>query len=149
VDKGCTAAQMIAAVRRGQAAGLRLSVMALVGLGGQERSREHATATAAALSAMSPRYVSLLTYIPVPGTPLAETISAGGFALLDDEACLREIRAILAGLECSHSVFRADHASNPLPLAGSLPRDKERLMAEVDAVLAGAAGVRPAWMRGL
>jgi radical SAM superfamily enzyme YgiQ (UPF0313 family) len=147
--KGCTAAEMVEAVRKAQAAGIRMSVMALVGLGGQAGTGEHARATAAALSAMNPRFASLLTYLPVEGTPLADEIASGRFALLDDRGCLEEIRAILERLDCDGTIFRADHASNPLPLAGNLARDKARLLAELGAALAGTARLRPGWLRGL
>ncbi len=147
--KGCTAAQMIAAARRASEAGLRVSVMALIGLAGRSGSERHAQATAAALSAMRPRFISLLTYIPVEGTEWARAVEAGEIELLDDREALRETRLILVGLDCPGAVFRADHASNPLPLGGNLPRDQERLLAELDAGLAGEERLRPLWLRGL
>jgi len=47
------------------------------------------------------------------------------------------------------AIFRTNHASNWLPLAGRLPRDREAILEVVDAALAGRAPLRAAWMRGL
>jgi hypothetical protein len=46
-------------------------------------------------------------------------------------------------------VFRTNHASNYLPLAGQLPRDSQRIVAAIDAALAGKIPLRPDWARGL
>ena len=47
------------------------------------------------------------------------------------------------------AVFRTNHASNYLPLGGNLPADRERILAAVDAALAGEVALRPEWARGL
>jgi hypothetical protein len=46
-------------------------------------------------------------------------------------------------------VFRTNHASNYLPLGGELPHDRERLLATLDAALAGRLRLRPESQRGL
>ena len=149
VGKGCTVGEMIAAVHRAQAAGIKMSVMALVGLAGREGTARHADATAMALNEMNPRFINLLTYIPVPDTPLWHDIRSGRLTALDDREALMEICRIVAGLECCGSLFRADHASNPLPLAGNLPRDKQSILTMLQATLAGRLALRPRWLRGL
>lgn len=148
IRKGCTVEDLVAAVRLAEDCGLRMSVMALVGLGGRAGSAAHAAGTAEALNRMEPRFASLLTFIPVEGTELHADL-AGRFFPLDDREALGEIRAVVAALSCRGTIFRADHASNPLPLAGTLPRDRERLLAEIDGALAGDRGLRPGWLRGL
>ena len=47
------------------------------------------------------------------------------------------------------TVFRTNHASNYLPLAGTLPEDRERLLSTLRAALSGAVPLRPEWSRGL
>lgn len=151
IGKNATAVQMIEAVRRAQAAGIRVSVIALLGLGGPELSLEHAAATGRAVSAMDPRYLSLLTLMLVPGTPLYQDWRAGTFHLLEPEAMLLELRQVIEHLDgLSGCIFRTNHASNYVPLAGTLPKDKARLLATLDAALArGRPALRPEAWRGL
>jgi len=46
-------------------------------------------------------------------------------------------------------VFRTNHASNYLPLAGTLPHDRERIVAVLEEALAGRIALRPESARGL
>jgi len=68
--KGETAARMVLAGVAAQEAGLRMSVMVLLGLGGAEGSDQHVERTADVLNDMQPRLLSALRVIPVPGTEL-------------------------------------------------------------------------------
>ncbi|MBI5480827.1 MAG: hypothetical protein HY906_18355 [Deltaproteobacteria bacterium] len=120
----------------------------LIGLGGRERSLEHARASAAAINRMAPTYAALLTYTPVPGSPLADEIAGGTFELPDPLDSIREIREFLAGLEC-RTYFTCNHASNYLPLTGRLPGAKAQLLALLDGALAGALPLKPEALRGL
>ena len=150
--KGETAAQMVAAGVAAQAAGLRMSVMVLLGLGGAAHTREHAAHTADALNRMQPRLLSALRVIPVAGTELHDAMVAGQFVPLTEHAAVRELRDILGALDLTSTVFRANHSSNVVPLEGRLPRDKPRLLEEMDVMLAGntldrtSPGPLPLWL---
>lgn len=133
--KGCTVHEMIDGCLRAQNAGLTVSVMVLIGLGGQELSALHARQTAEALNAMQPSLLSCLRLVPISGTALARRIADGSFTELTEEQSVRELRDILLSLELERTVFRADHSSNILPLAGRLPRDKARLLEELSELL--------------
>ena len=151
VDKGSTAAEMVAGVTRAKEAGMRVSVIALLGLGGTELSDQHADGTAEAVNAMDPQYLSMLTLMLVPGTPLHRQWRAGEFQLPEPEAMLAELRRVIAGTEgLSRCVFRTNHASNYVPLAGTLSRDKERLLDTLDGALGrGRGAFRPESWRAL
>lgn len=135
MGKGGTVRDMVDGCIRAQNAGLSVSVMVLVGIGGQELSAAHASQTAMALNAMQPALLSCLRLVPVPGTPLARRIADGSFVPLTQEQSVLELREILSGLDLARTVFRADHSSNILPLSGRLPRDAGRLLREIDELL--------------
>lgn len=151
VRKPETMERMVRAGQAMRAADVRYSVMALLGLGGVELSDVHAQDTAAVLSGADPDYIGLLTVMPVPGTPFHADIEAGRVVLPDPIGMVRELRTILVGLNVTAARFSANHASNYLPLTGELPADRDRLLSQVDRILAaGDAGLlKPEWRRGL
>ena len=131
VNKHESADEMIEAGRRAQAAGLRMSVMVLIGLAGKGRSLEHALATANAVNRMQPRLLSALRLVTTPNTPLYKS----GFNMIAEHTAMVELREMIQGLELDQTVFRADHSSNIVPLEARFPKDKERLLAQLDALL--------------
>lgn len=149
IVKGATIEEQVRAVKRAQAAGMKMSVMVLLGIAGRAASLEHARDTARVVSEMDPRFVSCLCVTPVPGTPLHADVESGAFELPSPPEILEELRALVEGLELSATVFRSNHASNWLPLGGRLPADKQRLLAAIDLARAGALPLKPDWMRGL
>lgn len=151
LDKGVDADEMIRVGKKAQAAGVRLSTMILLGAGGRARSLEHARASARVVNAIAPRFVSTLVMTPVEGTPLHDEDLAGRFDHLEPIELARELREFVAGLDLDGSIFRSNHASNYLALAGTFPKDKQRLVESLDRVLASpeAAPFRAEWMRGL
>jgi len=149
VRKGATADEMVEAVRRLQAAGIKASVIALLGLAGQEGREKHAAATADALNRMAPRYLSFLTLMVVPGTTLHRQMKRREFTLPRPPGLLAELRQMVDGLDLRGTIVRTDHASNYIPLEGRLPRDKERLLRKIDIALAGGRRLRSELFRGL
>jgi radical SAM superfamily enzyme YgiQ (UPF0313 family) len=149
VTKGATAAQIIAAGKRVRRAGITLSVTAISGLGGVPRWQEHALGTAAALSAMNPEYIGLLTLNLQPGTPLYADWQDGRFQTLTPLQAAAETRLLLEHLDSPGSVLRANHSSNYVNLAGTLNADTPALIARLDAAMEGQIPFRPEERRGL
>lgn len=151
LEKGVDSAEMIRVANKASEAGVKLSTMILLGAGGRALSLEHARASARVVNAIQPRFVSTLVMTPVEGTPLSEQAERGEVDELDPLELARELREFLAGLELDGTVFRSNHASNYLAIGGSLPKDKPRMLAGLDEVLAHPTRARfaPEWMRGL
>ncbi len=149
IAKGADFAAHVRAAERAREAGIALSAIFLLGAGGVARSQEHASASARLITAMDPAYVSALTLTVVPQTPIATLQARGQFVLPDIDAMLVELRVMVAESAPSHAVFRTNHASNYLPLAGVLPTDRARIVEVIDAALAGKIALRPEWRRGL
>ena len=150
--KGETAQIMIEAGQKAQSAGLRMSVMILLGLGGTERTHEHAANTAQALNQMQPRLLSALRVIPVPGTRLQQQVTKGNFHMLTEYDIVRELRAMVSRLQLRKTVFRANHSSNIIPIEARLPQEQHRLVAMLDQLLASdsldknSPGPLPMWL---
>lgn len=139
----------VTASARARAAGMAVSAIFLLGAGGVERSAEHAAGSARLATAMDPDYLAALTLTVVPDTPLAQRQAEGRFTLPDQAGLLRELRTFVAEAQPTNALFRTNHASNYLPLAGSLPADGARMAAVIDAALDGRVRLRPEWARGL
>jgi radical SAM superfamily enzyme YgiQ (UPF0313 family) len=151
IEKGVSANEMIAGISRAKEAGLLVSVIGILGIGGPNGSKRHAEKTGKVVSQMDPDYFSMLTLMLVPGTPLHRQCEAGEFQLLEPEEMLVELRQVIHNLDgLTYCVFRTNHASNYLPLRGTLPQDKGRLLGALDGAIArGREALRPEYWRGL
>ncbi len=135
VQKGATAAEIIEAGKKVKAAGMELSEYVLIGIGGRERSSEHAAASAAVLNAIDPDFIRLRTYIPIPGTPLYDDYRQGRFGLLSPHGALRETALLIENLDVASQLY-SDHNSNYAYVNGRLPGDKPAMLAVIDELLA-------------
>jgi radical SAM superfamily enzyme len=118
--------RMVDICRRVVEAGLNLSVMVVIGLGGRSRSLLHAEASARLVNEIGPSHTSLLNLL-LAHTPLAADPDYRDFGLAD---YFSEVAAFIARIEC-RTIFRANHASNPIALEGVLPRDQDRILSEI------------------
>ncbi len=149
IKKGVGTQQMLEAGVRLREAGMDLWVMILLGLGGREGSEQHILDTAAMMNEMRPRHLSALTLTLCPGTELYADYRAGKFQPITPVDSLREARLLVEKLEVDPLHFTCDHASNYVPLKGSLPEDREDFLARLDRALESGDGMRPEWLRGL
>jgi radical SAM superfamily enzyme YgiQ (UPF0313 family) len=151
IEKGASSAKMIEGVQKAKAAGILVSVIGILGLAGPDGSIDHARLTGEVVSRMDPDYFSMLTLMLVPGTPLYQQWQAGQFLLMEAEEMLAELRVIIQNLDgLTRCVFRTNHASNYLPLLGTLPEDKARLLKILDeALIQGKDALRLETWRGL
>ena len=139
----------VEAARKAREAGMKLSAIFLLGAGGTERSAEHARASAELATAMDPDYLAALTLTVVEGTPLAATQERMGWKLPEVEGLLEELRTFVTHARPTDAMFRTNHASNYLPLAGRLPADGQKIATVIDMALCGELPLRPEDMRGL
>ena len=149
IAKGSNFEEHVEAARRAHEAGMIISAIFLLGAGGTERSKEHAAGSAKLITEMDPEFVSALTLTVIPGTPIAKLQAQGKFALPSVTGLLEELRTIVTQASPTDAVFRTNHASNYLPLAGRLPQDRERIVAVLDRALAGDITLRSESSRGL
>ena len=151
IAKGANSHKFIEAGRKVKEAEITFSVTVILGLGGVEGSQKHALATAKVLSEIDPEYVGALTLSFVPGTPLYEQRERNEFHPLSPFQSLEELKLIIENSNFTDCFFSSMHASNYLSVRGRLPRDKEKMLSEIDKVLAARnpSLLRPEFLRGL
>ncbi len=150
IHKGATPDEMVEGCRRATEAGLKLSITVILGIGGKKLSLRHAKNTALLLNRIQPRYLSALTLMLGPCEHEYRASMGTGFEFTSPLEDVRELRELVANLETDKCIFRSNHASNYLALAGTLLGDKERLIEEIDAALKHPdICLRDEWMRGL
>jgi radical SAM superfamily enzyme YgiQ (UPF0313 family) len=149
IVKGNTFEDHAEAARRAHAAGMKISLIVLLGVGGLDRTEEHAQETARLVTEMDPEYLSALTLTVIPGTPLQRLVDRGRFELPPIPGLLRELQTIVRESRPSRALFRTNHASNYLPVEGRLPRDRERIVNAIDEAIRGEVPLRPEYWRGL
>ena len=147
VHKGFTARHCAEMGKKIKNAGMRLTVMVLLGIAGMERSLDHARATGEILSVMDPDHVAALTVIPVPGTPFWDQIERGELELPDERGMLVEMREMLAHTDLRGGTFASNHASNYLSVNVRFPEGKQEALDLIDSALQGRIGLKPEWMR--
>ncbi len=152
IRKGVTYDEMVEAGKKIRQAGILLSVTILLGLAGRTpQTREHALNTARILNEINPDYVGALTLMLVPKTVLYHRMKKGEFELPGPFEILDELRLIIENLDVQETEFRSNHASNYLPIKGRLPRDKGKMLALINDIIAknDRSYLRPDYLRAL
>jgi radical SAM superfamily enzyme YgiQ (UPF0313 family) len=134
IKKGAGKQDQIAAGRLLRAAGIENSSYVVLGIGGRERSLEHARQTAEALNAIEPDFVRLRTFVPKVNTPLLKEVERGSFVMLGPHEVLLETRRLIEALQAQTELV-SDHYTNYVNLHGRLPQDKPSLLSRIDEAL--------------
>lgn len=151
ITKGATQRRIIEVLTKTHTSGMKVSATVILGLGGSTYSDEHIDGTIALLNSAPVTYLSTLQ-LYLDETIVAEFHKKFGepFEALDDFAILREQERLISRLNPPQPVvFRSNHASNALALAGNLPRDREKLLLQLSEAMEGNRPLRPQFMRGL
>lgn len=148
-NKGVSRAEMLEAGLRLRNAGIDLWGIILIGLGGKPLSMENARETAKLINEMQPNHLSAMNYTPVEGTKLGNQALRGEFQVLSAKESLMETAELIRNLEVSRMHFTSDHASNYLPLKGTLNEDRDKLLRLIDGAIGGKVAVRSEASRGL
>jgi len=151
IGKGVSSDELVEAGKKVKGAGISFSLTIILGLGGIEGSKKHVFETAKILTEIDPDYAGALTLTLVPGTPLYEQWERNEFHPLSPFQSLEELRLIIENSNFTDCFFSSMHASNYLSIRGKLPRDKEKMLSELEKVLAARnpSLLRPEFLRGL
>jgi len=151
ITKGATQRGMSEVLHKAQAGGMKISATVILGLGGKKYSEEHIAGTIELLNSAPVTYLSTLQlYLDESSEEEFFRKHGEPFELQDDLAILKEQERLISGLNPPQSViFRSNHASNALALAGNLPGDRDKLLLQLREAILGCRSLRPHYIRGL
>lgn len=124
-------------IARMQKAGLIFNAHMMTGLAGKGRGIENAEATAEFFNRTKPAKIINFSIFHHKRAPLYRDIEAGRYTPADEQENLREERRLLELLEVPDLKYDGFHdAVLQLRFRGALPKDREKLLAQVDRALA-------------
>lgn len=140
INKGFSPDRMADLALLAREAGMKLSVTAILGLAGRSCSLEHARATAAWVNRVNPEFFSLLTLFHRHNEPFIQSLDQCSYGEL-----MLEAHELVQNLKPQKTILRSNHVSNFLNLAGSYPKDRERLIADVERAIQKAGQLSGFW----
>jgi radical SAM superfamily enzyme YgiQ (UPF0313 family) len=149
VTKGATGKSIIQACSKARKHGYVLSCMVILGLGGKKYSKMHTEDTARVLSEIAPDYVGALTLQLEDGVH-DEFMSKYGepFEFIDDLEVLDELERLVKDFSPKTPVvFRANHASNVYSVGGTMPQDREKMLALIHNLKSHPEMLKPKFLR--
>lgn len=132
INKGVTAEEVIAAGQKLKRCGIQTSVTLISGLGGRGKVKEHALSCAKLITEMNPEYASFLTLRLYEGTPMYDDVVEGRFERITPDEIVDEMEIFLTHVDSPGTVFRTNHASNYVVLAGDLNEDIPAMLKTLD-----------------
>lgn len=150
ITKGVGQEEIIESLNKATQSGLKVSATVILGIGGENYSKEHIEQTAKVINSTQVNYLSTLQLGLEEDAKENFYKHFNDHKPLDDFQILLEQKRFLELINPSNKIiFRSNHASNALHLAGTLPKDKERLSKEVDFALEmGQSALVPNQFRG-
>lgn len=136
IRKDVTAAQIIAAGQKLKRCGLKTSVTLISGLGGRKGIHNHAVKSAELINGMNPDFAAFLTLRLYPGTEMYDEVERGEMELITPDEIVEEMELFLSHIDSPGTVFRTNHASNYVVLAGTFNQDIPAMMEKLKEVKA-------------
>ena len=132
MNKGYTLAQAREALARLNAAGMPFNLNIITAAAGRGRCVEHAAANAAIVNEANPTLVFVSPLHVDPGARLESLVASGDFEECTLGDYITEEIEFVKRLDVNDCVFFGLPVSNPVRVAGMLPRDKEHVIAELE-----------------
>ncbi len=136
MNKGYTAAEIVEACQKFDAAGQVYRMIYLGGLAGAGKLEESAKKSAEIFNQIHPYYMILTSVAVLPGTKLYDQMQAGEFTEATELERIKEIRSLIAGMNNEITIDTGTAASS-IYFKATLPRDKEAILTKLDEVILG------------
>ena len=135
IHKGETSSSTIDGIIKAHQAGIETSIMIINGLGGKRYSKQHAINSARIINRVNPKYLSTLTLSFPFGEEHFQGKFSGEYIPLTIVELFEELRMFISLTELSNVIYRSNHVSNNLILKGTLSKDKENLLEQIDRAI--------------
>ena len=140
INKYIKTEQIINDLNKVSECNIKISLMIILGIAGKKRSLEHIKNSALLINQVKVNYLSTLQLGLADSKDRKFRKSyekyIGEFVFLNQEEMLKEQAYFISLLKPSKAlIFRSNHSSNILALAGVLPKDKKKLISEIKLIL--------------
>ena len=133
ITKGVTQSEIITSLNIASKAKIKISATVILGIGGKAYSYDHIKDTAYIVNNTTINYLSTLQLGLEDDVVDKFHSHFKDYIALDDFEILDEQKRFIELLNPTNKViFRSNHASNALHLSGTLPKDKNRLLEELN-----------------
>ena len=129
---------------------MKLFVTVILGLAGPKLSEQHARATASLINEIRPRFASALTLmLPYGSKRFTDLFGDPEWRPLSATEILEECKTLIEDINANGIIFHSNHASNYVPLRGTLQKDKEKMLRTLNTALEDSSLMRPEFLRRL
>ncbi len=134
MNKGYRSKDILTQCRRLDQAGIRYNFFYLTGISGMGKGNQGAKATAAICNRLHPEIIGASMLTVYPSSELYKEIQNGNWQEETEIEKYKELKVLIEHLKVP-LWFGALGASNPIPIQGSLPKEKENLLAALDEII--------------
>lgn len=154
INKPMLPSKMIEGLNKATNANIKISATLILGLGGKNLSKQHIEDSAKLINECE--HINYLSTLQLGLTDTKEDNffkrfekKNSEFIFCDDKEMLQEQKRLISLINPKKPiVFRSNHASNALPLKGTLPKNKEELIQILDLGIEDNSMLRPMFLRG-
>jgi len=135
VNKGETFQSTIEGIQKAHIAGIDTSIMIINGLGGKEYSEQHAINSANIINILNPKFLSTLTLSFPFGKKHFINRFNGNYVQQTVVELFKELNLFISSLKVENVIYRSNHVSNNLILSGTLSKDKNILLNQIEKAI--------------
>lgn len=154
VNKPMKPEKMVEGLNKAAKANMKISVTVILGLGGKQLTHQHIEDSAKLVNECE--HINYLSTLQLGLSHTKEDnffkrfeAKNSEFIFCSDSEMLEEQKRFISAINPkSPIIFRSNHASNALPLKGTLPKDKEALLKTLDSALKDENLLKPKFLRG-
>ena len=136
IKKGLTPEQAVEGMAKAKAAGIRVLISIIFGIGGKERSKVHMEETVKLLNILQPEEFAPMALAIQPGTELEAEVKSGEFVQATPMQILEEEKYLLENMTFD-TFYWGDHGNNIVSSKGMLSEYREVFLQRVEHALVG------------